>query len=64
MECVEERSPDKEESMLVLREVKHVKSGIESGFTYHSHCYKSITNKTDRNRSKKDSIKKMFRTMF
>ena len=53
MECTEERSSYKEESMMVLWDkVKHVKNEIESGYTYHSHCYKLITNKTDTNRSK------------
>ena len=53
MECIEERSSYKEEGMMVLWDkVKHVKSEIESGYTYHSHCYKLITNKTDINRSK------------
>ena len=43
----------KEESMMVLWDkVKHVKSEIESGYNYHSHYYKLITNKTDINRSK------------
>ena len=53
MECLEERSSYKQESMTVLWDkAKHVKSEIESGYTYHSHCYKLITNKTDINRSK------------
>ena len=53
MECVEERLSDKEESMRILwGKVKHVKSEIESDYIYHSHCCKSITNKTDSNRSK------------
>ena len=53
MECIEERLSYKEESMMVLWDkVKHVKSEIESGYTYYSHCYKLITNKMDINRSK------------
>ena len=48
-----ERSSYKEESMMVLWDkVRHVKNEIESGYTYHSHCYKLITNKMDINRSK------------
>ena len=62
MECIEERSPYKEERMMILWDkVKHVKSEIESGYTYYSHCYKLITNKTDINRSKErfDKSKKV-----
>ena len=39
--------------MVLWAKVKHVKSEIESDYTYHSHCYKLITNKADINRSKK-----------
>ena len=53
-ECIEEGSSDKEESMMALGDkVKHVKIDIESGYTYHCCCCKSLTNKTDVNRSKK-----------
>ena len=53
MECIEEKWSYREESTRVCwNKVKHVKSEIESGYTYHSHCYKLITNKTDINRSK------------
>ena len=38
--------------MVLWDKVKHVKSEIESGYNYHSHYYKLITNKTDINRSK------------
>ena len=39
--------------MALWDKVKHVKIGIESGYTYHCCCCKSLTNKTDVNRSKK-----------
>ena len=53
MECIGEKPSYKEESMMVLWDkVRYVKSEIESGYTYHIHCYKLITNKTDTNRSK------------
>ena len=38
--------------MVLWDKVRYVKSETESGYTYHSHCYKLITNKTDTNRSK------------
>lgn len=39
--------------MALWDKVKHVKIDIESGYTYHCCCCKSLTNKTDVNRSKK-----------
>ena len=38
--------------MVLWGKVKHVKSEIESGYTYHSCCCELITNETDINRSK------------
>ena len=53
MEYIEEGSSYKQENATVLWDkVKHVKREIESGYVYHNHCYKLITNKTDVNRSK------------
>ena len=45
MERIEEGSSYKPENTIVKRE-------IESGYIYHSHCYKLITGKTNINRSK------------
>ena len=39
--------------MALWDKVKHVKIDIESVYTYHRCCCKSLTNKTDVNRSKK-----------
>ena len=39
--------------MALWAKVKHVKIDIESVYTYHCSCCKSLTNKTDVNRSKK-----------
>ena len=53
MKGIKEGSSYKQENTIVLWDkVKHVTREIESGYTYHSHCYKLITNKTDINRSK------------
>ena len=53
MEGIEEGSSCKQEITIVLWDkVKHVTREIESGYIYHSHCYKLITNKTDIKKSK------------
>ena len=53
MECIKERLSYNEKNMMVLWDkVKLVQGEIESVYTYHIYCYKSITNKTDIHRSK------------
>lgn len=67
IECIEEKSLYKDESMMVFWDnVNYAKNEIESGYAYQSHCYKSITNKTEVDWSKgrfdksKDDLSNIF----